>query len=283
MKTAIIVNGMCRQTLVASMSWNIFPFEADWYLSTWDYTQETYFPDSFTSKKEIDNIRHFFKHIEISNYEEYFTNFIIKGHVNPMFRSFKLLDSIRDTILSRGYERVIVFRPDLYLKALEILDENDFDVSNNTVRILGSHAPQHYYDVRKQKSDDLFFAMPIHIFEKYADLDFVKDLDRKFKYAGDIHKFTYHFFTSLATKVEPLTKMKSTLVRREAENYYIQHNNIDFDKIADIFIQVYINKDLKGVGKFWNQFNKIVIQVPADMDKIRISQETGGILKLRKQ
>ena len=283
MKTAIIVNGMCRQTLVASMSWDIFPFEADWYLSTWDYTQETYFPEVVPSKKEIDNIRHLFKHIEISDYEEYFTNFIGNGKLDPMFRSFKLLDSIRNTVLSQNYERVIVFRPDLYLEKLEILHDSDFDISNNTVKILGLHAPQDYYDVRKQKSDDLFFAMPIHIFEKYADLDFVKDLDRKFKYAGDIHKFTYHFFTSLATKVEPLTKMKSTLVRREAENYYIQHNNIDFDKIADIFIQVYINKDLKGVGKFWNQFNKIVIQVPADMDKIRISQETGGILKLRKQ
>jgi hypothetical protein len=184
--------------------------------------------------------------------------------------------------LSQGYERVIVFRPDLYLEKLGYLTDSDFDISNNTVRILGSHAPQDYYDIRKQKSDDLFFAMPIHIFEKYANLNFVKDMDTKFKYSGDIHKFTYHFFTSLATKVETITKMKSTLVRREAENYYIQHNEINFDKIADIFMQVYINKDLKGIGKFWNQFNKIVIQVP-DMDKIRISQETGGILKLRKQ
>jgi hypothetical protein len=282
MKTAVLVNGICRHTSVASLSWDIFPFEADWFLSTWNYTQETYFPEILPSKKEIDNIKHLFKHIEISDYEEYFTTVIVNGRVNPMFRSFKLLDSIRDVILSQGYERVIVFRPDLYLKKLETLDDNDFNVSNNTVKILGLHAPEDYYSIRKQKSDDLFFAMPIHIFEKYADLNFVKDLDRKFKYSGDIHKFTYHFFTSLATKVEPITKMKSTLVRREAENYYIQHNNIDFDKIADIFIEVYINKDLKGVGKFWNQFNKIVIQVP-DMDKIRISQETGGILKLRKQ
>ena len=282
MKTAIIVNGMCRQTLVASMSWDIFPFKADWYLSTWDYTQETYFPEMISSKDEIDNIRHLFKHIEISNYEEYFTNFIVNGKLGPMYRSFKLLDSIRNIILSQGYERVIVFRPDLYLGKVETLNDNDFDISNNTVRILGSHAPEDYYNILHEKSDDLFFAMPIHIFEKYADLDFVKDMDIKFKYSGDIHKFTYHFFTSLATKVEPITKMKSTLVRREAENYYIQHNKIDFNKIADIFIEVYINKDLKGVGKFWDQFNKIVIQVP-DTDKIRISQETGGILKLRKQ
>lgn len=282
MKTAIVVNGICRQTLVASLSWNIFPFEADWYLSTWDYTQETYFPELIPSKKEIDNIRHLFKHIEISDYEEYFTTFIIDGRVNPMFRSFKLLDSIRNVILSQGYERVIVFRPDLYLGKVETLNDNDFDVSNNTVRILGSHAPEDYYNVLKQKSDDLFFAMPIHIFEKYADLNFVKDLNRKFKYSGDIHKFIYYFFTSLANKVEPITKMKSTLVRREAEDYYIQHNEIDFDKIADIFINVYISKDLKGIGKFWNQFNKIVIQVP-DMEKIKLSQENGGILKLRKK
>ena len=282
MKTAIIVNGICRQTLVSSMSWNIFPFEADWYLSTWDYTQETYFSEIITRKKEIDNIRHLFKHIEISDYEEYFTTCIVNGRVNPMFRSFKLLDSIRNIILSQGYERVIVFRPDLYLKTSEILNDSDFDISNDTVRILGSHTPKDYYNVIQQKSDDLFFVMPIHIFEKYADLNFVKDLNRKFKYSGDIHKLTYHFFTSLANKVEPITKMKSTLVRREAENYYIQHNEIDFDKIADIFMQVYINKDLKGIGKFWNQFNKIVIQVP-DTDKIRISQENGGILKLRKK
>jgi hypothetical protein len=278
---------MCRQTLVASMSWDIFPFEADWYLSTWDYTQETYFPEVVPSKKEIDNIRHLFKHIEISDYEEYFTNFIGNGKLNPMFRSFKLLDSIRNTILSCGYERVIVFRPDLYLKTLEILDESDFDVSNNTVRILGIHAQEDYYNILLERSDDLFFAMPIHIFERYADLDFVKDMDRKFKYAGDIHKFTYYFFTSLATKVEPLTKMKSILVRREAENYYRQHNEIGFYKILDIFMQVYNNKDINGgkhgAGKFEYQFNKIVIQVPDDMDKIRISQETGGILKLRKQ
>jgi len=282
MKTAIIVNGICRQTLVSSMSWGVFPFKADWYLSTWDYTQETYFPEVVPSKKEIDNIRHLFKHIEISDYEEYFTTNIVNGHINPMFRSFKLLDSIRNTILSQNYERVIVFRPDLYLEKLEHLTDNDFDVSNNTVKILGLHAPQDYYDVRKQKSDDLFFVMPINIFEKYADLDFVKNLDRKFKYSGNIHKFTYHFFTSLATKVEPITKMKSILVRREAENYYIQHNKIDFDKIVDIFMEVYINKDLKGIGKFWNQFNKIVIQIP-DTEKIKISQENGGILKLRKQ
>lgn len=281
MKTAIIVNGICRQTLVASMSWDLFPFKADWYLSTWDYTQETYFPEVVSSEKEINNIRHLFKHIEISDYEEYFTTYIVNGRVNPMFRSFKLLDSIRDIVLSQKYERVIVFRPDLYLKQLEKLDESDFDISNNTVKILGSHAPNDYYDALTQKSDDLFFVMPINIFEQYADLNFVMDLDRTFKYSGDIHKFTFYFFTSLASKVEPIVKMKSTLVRREAEDYYIKHNEIDFDKIADIFIQVYINKDLKGIGKFWNQFNKISIP-PSYMEKIKISQANGGILKLRK-
>ena len=279
MKTAIIVSGMCRQTLVASMSWDIFPFEADWYLSTWDYTQETYFSETRPVNYELNNIRHLFKHIEISNYETYFIDFISTRQINPMFRSFKLLDSIRETILSQGYERIILFRPDLYLTALEPLYDSDFDVSNNTVKILGSHAPEDYHSVLTQKSDDLFFVMPIHIFEKYANLNFVENLDSGFKYSGDVHKLTYHFFTSLADKVEPMTKMMSALVRREAENYYRQHNEIDFDKIADIFMKVYINKDLKGIGKFWNQK---VIQIP-DMDKIRISQETGGILKLRKQ
>ena len=275
MRTAVVVNGICRQTLVASMSWDIFPFEADWYLSTWDYTQGTYFSGSVSSEQEIDNIRNLFKHIEISNYEEYFAIHTVNDNINTMFRSFKLLDSIRNIILSKNYERVIIFRPDLYLEKLEHLTDTDFDISNNTVRILGMHAPEDYHDVLKQKSDDVFFAMPIRIFEKYANLDFVKEFDRKFKYSGDIHKFTFHFFTSLASKVEPIVKMKSILVRREAENYYIQHNEIDFDKILDIFMRVYINKELKkSIGKFSNQFNKI---------SIKLSESKGGILKLKKK
>jgi hypothetical protein len=281
MKTAIIVNGICRQTLVASLSWHILPLNADWYFSTWDYTQETYFPEMIPSKKEIDKIRHLFKHIEINDFESYFTNFIGTGKVNPMFRSFKLLNSIRDRILAGGYERVVILRPDLYLHKLKGIDSSDFAVDKNTVKILGLHKPENFYSVSERKADDLFFVMPINVFEKYSSLEYVQKLNRQFKYRGDIHKLTFHFFDSLEINVIPITKMKSVLVRKEAENYYIQNKEIDFEKILDIFMQVYINKDLKGIGKFWHQFNKIGIQEP-DLEKIKLSQENGGILKLRK-
>jgi hypothetical protein len=265
------------------MSWDIFPFEADWYLSTWDYTQETYFPDSFTSKKEIDNIRHFFKHIEINNYEEYFTNFIIKGRVNPMFRSFKLLDSIRDIILSQKYERIIIFRPDLYFKKLEHLNNNDFEINNNTVRILGRHEPDSFYDRKRSTADDVFFVMPTNIFKMYSDLNYMSELNDKFNIRSDVHKLTFHFFDSLGCNVKLIEKIRSTIVRKDAGDYYTEHNNIDFTIIARIFDKMYDEKDMTGVGKFWWQFNKIIIHEPADPEKIRISQETGGILKLRKQ
>lgn len=281
MKTAIIVNGICRQTLVASLSWHILPINADWYFSTWDYTQETYFQEMVPSNKEIDKIKHFFKHIEVNDFESYFTNFIGNGKVNPMFRSFKLLNSIRDKILAEKYERVIIFRPDLYLHKLKDINSNDFSIDENTVKILGMHEPKYFYNISKKTSDDLFFVMPINVFEKYSSLEYMQELNQKFKYQGDIHKFTFHFFDSLAVNVVPITKMKSVLVRKEAENYYIQNKKINFEKILEIFMQVYTSKDLKGVGKFWYHFNKIELQENY-LEKIKLSQENGGILKLRK-
>jgi hypothetical protein len=117
----------------------------------------------------------------------------------------------------------------------------------------------------------------------YSDLNYMSELNDKFNIRSDVHKLTFHFFDSLDCNVKLIEKIRSTIVRKEAGDYYTEHNNIDFTIITTIFDKMYAEKDITGVGKFWWQFNKIIIHEPADTEKIRISQETGGILKLRKQ
>ena len=73
MKTAIVVSGVCRNTVISSLSWNFLP-EADWYLTTWDKTQETYSNELYPSDNEISNIKEKFNKIHIENYIKFIDN-----------------------------------------------------------------------------------------------------------------------------------------------------------------------------------------------------------------
>ena len=68
--------------------------EADWYLSTWDISQQPYSKNAINSKTEIKNIEHLFKTIIVSNYQKEYLEQGVKSFERP----FILLEKIFNII-----------------------------------------------------------------------------------------------------------------------------------------------------------------------------------------
>ena len=135
MKTAVIVTGMCRNTLLTKDTWNILPFSADWYLTTWDVTKQTYNNEFIASKFEIEKIKDKFKEIIVTPYHPYFETFIKTYKFNYVMNPYYLLGFIRNSVLEKDYDRFIITRSDLYLHKLRELTDADFYVDKNNAKI----------------------------------------------------------------------------------------------------------------------------------------------------
>jgi hypothetical protein len=263
LKTAIIVAGVCRFTDLTHKSWNIFP-EADWYLSTWDISQRPYSPIATSSKKEISTIKHLFDEILISNYQTEYLDTKFQAYDRP----FILLEKIFDKIKDKNYNRVIYFRPDLMLYTLENFLQQELEVDDNTIKILDCHGPDFWIMHNSRTMQDSFLVFSWKKFEL-----FINSRRELCKYS--IHKTLYNFIEKHQINVIPLYNMKSVIIR---ENAYKYKNDLTWENLTLAFGEIYTKNDY--IGKFPKRI-ELTIEREPDYEKIRMSQATGGILKLR--
>jgi len=282
MKTAIIIAGMCRHSSLPSTTWSIFPFETDWYMSTWDITKSTYGSKMYYSSYEINKIRDKFKHIEIFNHEEYRKKFI-DTFIHPVYaKPYYLVSKIRDIVLKEKYDRFIITRSDLYLHKIKDLTEDDFYVDELNAKILGLHDPIDFIRYEQEYADDTFLCMNRSAFEKFSNLDYFLNLAKSF---GDMHRYTYAFFKRNGIKLEPIYNMRSILIRPESENYVESHENFTYEDLVNVFVNAYMTSDVRwgGKGKFFDDYDAKIVDFNEMLARVHKSRENGGILKLRKQ
>lgn len=250
MKTAVIVAGLCRHTLLPKKTWNIFPFETDWYMSTWDIKKSTYEKEFSSSIDEIYQIKDKFKHIEIHNFESYYKEYI-DTYILPVYCNFYyLVSKLRDKILNENYERIIITRSDLYFDKIEELSDRDFYVDDSTVILLGINEP--FIDHEKQEAGDLLIGMNKSVFEKFSHLEYIKHLSKN---NYNVHNYVYNFFKFNHLNVQSLSKIRGVVIRPEAEEYAKENPNYNFWDLLKIFGEVYYQRDEKfgGDGKFFKK------------------------------
>lgn len=215
MKTAVIVAGVCRFTEIAHTSWNIF-LNADWYLSTWDITQKPYSPQVWSSVKEINAIRHKFKHVEVSNYITEYQ----ETPIHPAMRPFILLDKVLKLIKDEKYERIIYFRPDSVLfkmnektepnlaqMKLDEFDENDFNIDDYTVMVTDCYGPDNWLSHERRQLQDSFMVFSWNTFVKFVSN--AKSITSHW----DLHAGLYEFFEKNNISMKPLLPIRIAILR----------------------------------------------------------------------
>lgn len=280
MKTAVIVTGMCRSVSLPKDTWSILPFDSDWYMSTWDITKSTYSPKTYTSEYEINKIKDKFKHIEVHAYEPYDKEYL-KTHKLPVYgNTYYLINKIKDRILNQNYDRIIVTRSDLYLHKITELTEDDFYVDDTNAKVIGMHEPVDFVNHDKQLADDQFICMDRNVFEKFSDFENFKILS---KTTGDVHRYTYNFFKDNGIDLEPISKMRSVIIRPEAEEYARQNKDFTFGDLLRVYLDVYNKRDEMhgGPGKFFLNYNPIPTDSNKIMERVNKSIKEQGILRAR--
>lgn len=115
MKTAVIVAGALRYCDVSSLSWKL-PFDADFYLSTWDLTEYAYDDNFYPIDEELDNLKNInFKLIHIESYKEFCQKYINHSGFE-ISRVFYLINKIYEQIKDLNYERIILIRSDTWIQ-----------------------------------------------------------------------------------------------------------------------------------------------------------------------
>jgi hypothetical protein len=160
MKTAIIVFGALRQSDVCSPSW-VFPFDADFHLVTWDQTQQA---GCFSLYSAVDSVAALskmviFKTVSVLNYDAFVADF---SPFPVWSRMWYLWYHASKVIADRGYERVILIRPDTILYPVDTIPEN-FDVGD--LEVLIPTPPTH----ENRYCDDWFFVMRWSDFVVFAN------------------------------------------------------------------------------------------------------------------
>ena len=263
MKTAVIVAGVCRFTDISHKSWTMLP-EADWYLSTWDISQKPYSTSATSSVNEIAKIKHLFHTVLISNYQDEYLNTEFQAYDRP----FILLEKIYKEIKDAGYKRIIYFRPDLMLFSLDGYSHNDFIVNDNTLRVLDCYDPDFWIQHHRREMQDSFFVITWKSFELL-----VNSREKVANYS--IHSSLYNFLENHQIQVVPLYNMRSVILR---DNVYEYKSDLSWGTLTSAFSETYIKNN--HVGKFPKTI-ELKINRELDYEKIKVSQTSGGILKLR--
>lgn len=266
MKTAIIVAGVCRFTELAVKSWRMFP-EADWYLSTWNISQQPYSPEAGSSKTEIDNIADLFSDILISDYQTEFLDL----NIHQYHRPFILLEKAQDRIKDLGYERIIYFRPDLMLYTLENFTTTDFEVTDAEIKILDCHEPEFWVNHPAGLLQDSFFVFSWQSFNKFVYHR--KDITQY----RDVHQSLYKFLEIYQLRAVPLYNMRSVILRSQV---YLNLHDLSWLNLTRVFVETYQRNQHNNQEKYVRDIELTDRQ--ADPDLLRISQDAGGILQKRR-
>jgi len=186
MKTAVIVAGVLRHCDVSSLSWK-FPVDVDFYLSTWDLTENVYNGNTFYPiDEELKHLEHIdFKHIHIENYRRFYQTY--KNHIGfEMSRVFYLISKIYEHIKNLNYKRIIVIRPDIWLnfdhfgfiKMIKSMEKNTAYFSSGTTGL----------DLSKDYSTEY---LEEHMKNNIKDIGHVHFCDDHFIFTGTaFEKFT---------------------------------------------------------------------------------------------
>ena len=287
MRTAVIVAGVCRYSDIPSKTWDIFPFDADLYISTWDTTNDTYSNKLTNSCDEIEIIKRNTKNnkntrlisINVSDYEDS----ILAGKIRwSLARPIFLLNEIYEKIKASKYSRIIYFRPDLYLTTAQDVEltADDFAVDDSSVKIVGMHESAHWVNHEAGCMEDHFFCMSRQIFEKFIRIFDVIDTREP-----DIHKIFYNFFKNNNLTLEGISKMRCVIVRKEIEEYYINTNEQpDLSLMMEIYFKAFSEKfdmvhEIKrnAIDLEFLDIDKRII----DTKLIDDSKNNGGILNKR--
>ena len=138
LKTAVLVCGMIRQLDVTVKSWaKLKQIEADWYLSTWDKSCQSYSTELYPTILPKTFLKLFDK-INVDEYDDNkkFQSYMSRCGSNSL-RYLHLL-SVHKNVLAE-YDRIIIIRPDtfVYIPHIErFVDEcvNDTGVYSNVVK-----------------------------------------------------------------------------------------------------------------------------------------------------
>ena len=206
MKTAVIVAGVLRHCDVSSLSWQL-PFEADFYLSTWDLTEYVYDDEFYPIDNELANLKNIdFKLIHIENYKKFCQTYISYPGFE-ISRVFYLVNKIYEQIKELNYDRIILIRSDTWLqlnKPSKLFDHmtlmNDYSVitsPNNEVdlNVLSSKEKlQTYFDSEITKNGWIRFPDSNFIFTWSAFEEFANIWTQTINSTSCPHTFLYKFF-----------------------------------------------------------------------------------------
>ena len=239
--------------------------DADWYLSTWDITQQPYSKQAISSTKEINRIRHLFKDVIVSNYQTEYLEQDFKSFERP----FILLEKAFNLIKDQGYQRIIYFRPDLMLYTVDGFSVNDFNVDDYCAKLLDIHLPELAIRHNEQSASDLFFVFSWNTFVKF--LNSKKEIVNHF----DIHKTIYKFFIDNKIEMTSLYNMRSMILR---SNVYGSLDDLSWEKLSDLYHIVFRKY---GSGKASKFEREVEVATMIDYELLDASKQAGGILKLR--
>lgn len=246
MKTAIIVAGVCRYSDIPSKTWDIFPFKADMYISTWDTTNDTFSNVLTSSFEEIQIIKENTKNnvstrlldVKINDYAQAIYDKKIEC---PYQRPLHLLKEMYEDIRRQNYQRIIYFRPDLYIQLHHLdnpLTEEDFIVNDDIIKIIGLGSPECWINHETGVMEDHFFCMTSFVFEKFINLFKVMNPREP-----DIHKILFKFFKRSNITIETIDKLRCCLVRKEIEEYFnITGDPITWDKMIELYVYDFKSK-----------------------------------------
>lgn len=256
MKIAIIIAGALRHCDVSSMSWE-FPFEADFYLSTWDVVQYADSNILCPIDEELKNLSNIdFKDIHIESYEEYYKEY---KNFNCFYisRQFYLINRIYEKIKHEDYNRVIVFRPDSWIEVIkEVNPIDELKLKQDSVVHFGdirgvptlqevnNSADEETRNMRLQqiKNQQHSFTDQLFMFDSIAFKKFANIWPNVLFYEKNCpHNFLYNYFIvqKTVTNFKQNTNfLGSAVIRKNAAEYFRQGNELTL-RIVDTMFREY--------------------------------------------
>jgi hypothetical protein len=208
-----------------------------------------------------------FKDILISDYQKEY----LEANYHPFKRPFHLLRKVHEKIKNQGYQRVIYFRPDIKLYYLDNYNaDTEFQVTENSIKVLGDHEPEHFWVPENRTMNDLFFVFPWNIFELFLN-------NAEYICNREIHNSLFEFFEEYKIKVNPIQNMRCVILRNNINESNI---NLGYQELTNLFLEVMREKDREGKFSFPSQC-EISNKTKANLDFIEQSRNNGGILRLR--
>lgn len=218
-KVAVLVCGMIRQIEISVPSWaKLKQIDADWYLSTWDKSCQSFSSEIFTAIID-DKFLSLFNFYNIASYEEdeQFKSYMLRGGSNSL-RYLYLLNKFRDEL--SVYDKIIIIRPDTFIH-ITSLEKFTHDYLAN-LDGMSNIAYENFMQ-------DFMFIVPKVFFERLDVVNAWASNDSVF----NPHTKWPEYFKILGLKIRQSSTFNVTLVRpnsRGKSNLSLTAVHSDWDK-----------------------------------------------------